>query len=493
MLKIKLNGHDLRYEVFQLVSLFYNKSEIDFIKEDGVYDLESGYDVPNSLIYCKIIKHNEKPIFYSVKIDMQGPVEGSMEKSTASPNKKNKKFKNAVKLTILKCLEQSTDISMPWGILVGIRPTKIVHEGLREGSNFEGIMKVLTGDYAVSNEKACLTLEVAKNESRYLSCSEKAISLYIGIPFCPTRCSYCSFTSNSIKGKDNLVSEYLKALIYETEEMLRYLSLRDYKIDTIYMGGGTPTSLTAEQLNILFNTLQKHIDLKGLREFTVEAGRADSIDKDKLRIIKEAGCSRISINPQTMNDKTLKLIGRGHTSGEVVEKFYLAREYGFDNINMDLIIGLPGEGQAEIHNTLDILKKLAPENITIHTMAIKRASVLNEMEYKNNSIDVREMYDTTSIALRSIGLKPYYMYRQKNMVCPLENIGYCMPDRECIYNIQMIAENISIVALGADAVTKVIYRSENRIERTANVKDVKEYNSRVKEMVENKIRLFESK
>jgi coproporphyrinogen dehydrogenase HemZ len=538
MFKVKLINHEYRYEVFQIISLFYNKSEFEFVQAEEeiviaaaaagvatagaiaaatttetakasvaakaaasasasrstsanantnrdsndtaiVMQLESGYDSVNSKVYCKITGVFEEPIFYEIN------------SNNNSSNKKH--FKNAIKLTILNCLKQLTGMDIPWGILIGIRPTKIVHEAIKTGQDLKSIRDKLTIDFQVSEEKADLTLEVANNEAEFLKCSEKDIGIYIGIPFCPTRCSYCSFTSNSIMGKEELVEEYINALISESEQMLIYLNSKGYKIDTLYFGGGTPTALSVRGLDKIINSIGKYINLKGLREFTIEAGRADSIDREKLKVIKDSGCSRISINPQTMNDETLRRIGRMHSSKEVIDKFYLARELGFNNINMDMILGLPGEGLVEIENTLKILGELSPENITVHTLAIKRASVLNQLEYRDNGSKAALMHKTTENYLRKMDMYPYYMYRQKNMISPLENVGYCIKDHECVYNIQMISENIPVIAFGADAVTKAVFKKENRIERSANVKDVREYINRVDEMVNNKISIFEAR
>lgn len=476
MLRVKLINHELRYEAFHIISLFYNKSEIKFIENEDECDLESGFDSLNSKVYCRILRFNEKPIFYSKLVNADD----------------KKQFKNKIKLTLLNCLKEFTGKDIPWGILVGIRPTKIVHESLKGGYSREHIIEMLTRDYELTREKAELTWEVAHNEAKFLESGKKEISLYLGIPFCPTKCSYCSFTSNSITGKGDLVNKYLDSLLYETGEMLTYLKANDYNIDTLYIGGGTPTSINPFQLERILNAIDKHINLKELREFTIEAGRPDSIDRDKLNIIRDAGCKRISINPQTMNDETLKTIGRMHTSKDAIDKYYMARELGFNNINMDMIIGLPGERESEIYNTLNVLEKLYPENITVHTMAIKRASILSEQNYKTDNNIVKSMYDITAKTIRGMDMYPYYMYRQKNMVSPLDNIGYCKRDKECIYNIQMIAESISIVALGADAVSKILFKDQNRIERAANVKDVREYNARVDEMIANKIKLFET-
>ncbi|EYE89636.1 coproporphyrinogen III oxidase [Fervidicella metallireducens AeB] len=465
-MRIKLVGHAFQYEVFQIASLFYDKSQIHFVT-DGESDVVSIFDEDNKKVYCKMANGLHDEI--------------SLKESDI------KKIKNSIKMTLLRCFKRTTGQDVPWGILVGIRPTKIVHDCFKKDFKDTEIIEYLINEYDVNKDKAQLALEVAKNERKFLDQGTKNVSLYVGIPFCPTRCVYCSFTSNSLKGNERLVEEYLDALIREINFTLEYLAKNNFSIDTLYIGGGTPTSLTAGQLERLFSTMKSHIQLDTLREFTVEAGRPDSIDEEKLRVIKGYGCTRISINPQSMNDETLLRIGRKHTAEDIIEKFEMARKIGFDNINMDIIIGLPEEGLKEIENTMNILKNLSPESITIHTMAIKRASILNQHEYKNKNHMIDMMYENACSASREIGMYPYYMYRQKNMVSPLENVGYCKGGRECIYNIQMIAENKSIISMGADAVTKLVFPEENRIERSANVKDVREYIARIDEMIERKI------
>lgn len=471
MIKVRLLGHDFRYELFQILSLFYDKAEILFEYKGDDYDFESIVDYDNHHIEFKIYNSSNLLASENISINIDD----------------KKTVKNAIKLTALRALKKYTKTNIPWGILVGIRPTKIAHECFKKGLNEEDTVKNLMLNYDLSHDKALLTVEVAKNEARFLTCNKKEISVYIDVPFCPTRCVYCSFTSNSVGGNSRLIEGYIDALIKELQFTFDYIKKRNFKIDTMYIGGGTPTALTANQLERIFEILGSCINLKDLREFTVEAGRPDSIDMQKLMILKKYGCSRISINPQTMNDETLKRIGRMHTSKEVVEKFHLARDLGFDNINMDVIVGLPGEGEREIINTMETLKALSPENITIHTMAIKRASFLNEIGYREESAAVESMCNIASTTARSMGMYPYYMYRQKNMVSPLENVGYCKKDRECIYNIQMIAENISIAAMGPGAITKLVFHDGNRIERVANVKDTKEYIERIDEMIEKKI------
>jgi oxygen-independent coproporphyrinogen-3 oxidase len=466
MINVKLKGHEYRYEAYQILSLFYAKSEIVFNMFES--DIESTFDTQLSLVECEI-----KSALISKKLHVN------------ILDKKN--IKNSIKMTLLKCLEEFTGITIPWGILVGIRPTKVIHDYFNKGLAEDEIIMHLTNDYSLSIEKCNLAIEVAKKEAVFLNKANKSVSIYIGIPFCPTRCVYCSFTSNPIWKNQDLVNCYLNSLLKEINSVFSYLKDSGYNIDTLYVGGGTPTSLNVHQLNKLLSNINYNIPIKDLREVTIEAGRPDSIDLDKLSLIREFGCSRISINPQSMNDETLKRIGRNHTSSDIIAKYNMARELGFDNINMDIIIGLPGEGEKEIQKTMDALEKLSPDSITIHTMSIKRASILNEMEYDVKNSTASIMYDIASSRVREMGMYPYYMYRQKNMVVPLENVGYCRPNKESIYNIQMIAENIPIVSFGADAITKIIFDNENRIERVANVKDVREYVNRIDEMIENKI------
>lgn len=466
MIRIKLTEHEYRYEVFQILSLFYSKSEIVF--SDTECDIESKYNTQHSFVECSITSLG---ISKRLHVNVQD----------------KKSIKNSIKMTLLKCLEEFTGTSIPWGILVGIRPTKIVHDYFNKGIKEDEIIRHLTEDYSLSIEKSQLAIEVAKNESKFLSKKNNSVSVYVGIPFCPTRCVYCSFTSNPIGKNQDLANLYVNSLVKEINCISEHLLLNNYSIDTLYFGGGTPTSLNVNDLQKLLLAIDKNIPIKNLKEVTIEAGRPDSIDMDKLSLIKEFGCSRISINPQSMNDETLKRIGRNHTSSDVINKYNMARELGFDNINMDIIIGLPFEGEKEIIHTMDTLEKLSPDSITIHTMAIKRASILNEKEFKAKSNIANSMYEIASSRVRKIGMYPYYMYRQKNMVAPLENVGYCKQGKECIYNIQMIAENISIISFGADAITKIVFDKENRIERQANVKDVREYVNRVDEMIDKKI------
>jgi oxygen-independent coproporphyrinogen-3 oxidase len=338
---------------------------------------------------------------------------------------------------------------------------------------------------------------VAKVEREKVNLDNKLISIYIGMPFCPTRCLYCSFTSNPIAACSKLVPEYLSALMLEINKVAHYISEKGLKIQCVYFGGGTPTSVSDQQFKVIMGHIyNSFIKNNNVEEFTVECGRPDSITEDKLITMKKYNVHRISINPQSMNDNTLKLIGRNHTVKDTIDKFNMARKMQFDNINMDIIVGLPGEGIEEVEKTCDSIFELNPDNITIHGLSIKRASRLYEdiINKKNYSIASHEnlikMYNRTALLAQDLKMNPYYMYRQKNMVGNMENIGYCKEGKEGIYNIQMIEDKQTIIACGADAVTKAVYPSNNKIERTTNVKDLREYIGRIEEMINKKIQLL---
>ena len=313
----------------------------------------------------------------------------------------------------------------------------------------------------------------------------------MGIPFCPTTCLYCSFTSYPIGKWGKRMDEYLGALFRELEYTAD--RMKGKVLDTVYFGGGTPTSLSAEHLDQVIAKVEELFDLSGVQEFTVEAGRPDSITREKLEVLKRHGITRISINPQTMNQKTLDVIGRRHTVDMVKEKFALAREMGFDNINMDLIIGLPGERMEDVAHTLEEVRRLSPDSLTVHSLALKRAARLN-LEWDQYAdmgmVNTQEMIDLTARFAREMGMEPYYLYRQKNMAGNFENVGYSLPGKACIYNILIMEEMQTIAACGAGTTTKVVFPQENRRERTENVKDVDQYIQRIDEMIERKEKLL---
>ena len=372
---------------------------------------------------------------------------------------------------------------------------------IEEGKTDEEIWDYMKNTYFVSDEKLSLCLEIAHREKEILKDIdyENGYSLYIGIPFCPTTCLYCSFTSYPIGAFKNIVDDYLSCIEKEIDYVAE--NFKGKTLDTIYIGGGTPTTLEPHQIERLIGYLKDKLDLSHVKEFTVESGRPDSITREKLRAMKKMGVTRISVNPQTMNDETLKLIGRRHDVKQLIDAFNLAREEGFDNINMDIILGLPGETSAEVTHTIEEIKKLGPDDLTVHSLAIKRGSklyeVLHEKEMKgelkvpilssiNNTV---EMMKIAADGARDMGLSPYYLYRQKNISGNFENTGYAREGMAGIYNILINEEVQSIVALGAGTVTKRVY-GNGRIERCDNVKDVKLYMDSIEEMIKRKRELF---
>lgn len=405
-----------------------------------------------------------------------------------------KYLKKELKKQIYRVMHELTKAELPWGALTGIRPTKLIVTMIEAAPDVtdEEITSFLKENYYVTDEKAALGIQIARREIKLLEKIdyEEGYSLYIGIPFCPTTCLYCSFTSYPIGAYAKKADDYVTALLKE----ISYASARfaDRKLNSIYIGGGTPTTLEPEQLDRLLHAVRDSFDFSHNQEFTVEAGRPDSITPEKLAVLLKHGVTRISINPQTMNQKTLDLIGRYHTVEQVKETFQMARSMGFDNINMDFIVGLLGETMEDIRFSMEEVQKLNPDSLTIHSLAIKRAARLNIMreQYKDFTIENNEqIMELCAAAAENMGMTPYYMYRQKNIAGNMENVGYARTGRAGIYNILIMEEKQTIVALGAGSVTKRIY-PDGRIERCANVKDVGQYIDRIDEMIERKENLF---
>ncbi|MBQ2609707.1 MAG: coproporphyrinogen dehydrogenase HemZ [Butyrivibrio sp.] len=410
--------------------------------------------------------------------------------------------KNDLKKNIYRMLSLETKRELPWGNLTGIRPTRIVMNLIEEGVNDEEIFKYMKDNYYTSDEKTALSLSIAHREKEILKNIDydNGYSLYIGIPFCPTTCLYCSFTSYPICSYADIVDDYLECIMKEIDYVSE--NFKGKTLDTIYVGGGTPTTLLPEQIERLLGYVYDKLDVSKVKELTVESGRPDSITREKLATMKKMGVTRISVNPQTMRDKTLELIGRRHTVSQLVDSYNMAREEGFDNINMDIILGLPYETADDVRYTMEEIKKLAPDDLTVHSLAIKRGSklaeVLKQKELKGeqkgdvfSSIkNTEEMMKIASEGALSMGLTPYYLYRQKNISGNFENTGYARPGKAGIYNILINEEVQSIVALGAGTVTKRVYGYDGRIERCDNVKDVKLYMSQIDEMIQRKKDLF---
>ncbi len=401
-------------------------------------------------------------------------------------------FKDCFKRFFYRLLAENTGRELPWGNLTGIRPTKLAYAMLEEGKQDQEMIRELGRTHYVSREKAELSIEIARRERELLAGIHYrgGYSLYIGIPFCPSTCLYCSFTSFPIAVCRQRVDQYIDCVIREMEYVSQCYG--DKILDTVYIGGGTPTTLEPEQLDRLLGSLKALFDFSTVQEFTVEAGRADSITLEKLMVLRRHGVGRISVNPQTMKQETLDIIGRKATVEQVLEAYRLARETGFDNINMDLILGLPGETEEDVRHTVEQVVSLSPDSLTVHSLAIKRASRLNQWIQEHGIEALRNTDETMKIAAAGaevLGMHPYYLYRQKNMSGNFENVGYAREGKYGLYNILIMEEVQTIIAVGAGSISKRVY-PDGRIERSENVKDVVQYIERIGEMIERKKNLL---
>ena len=476
MILAKLSKPEFEYDIHSLIKAFFPEENVSATAEDKKYEEEITLQFQ--------VEYEPQQI----KIEWKGKNQESHDRSFPVDFSDRTETKNELKQNFYQILSEITGKKLPWGTLTGIRPTKIPMKFLEEGKTEEEIRTYMQKTYFASDEKIDLSIDIAERELEILKKIdyENGYSLYIGIPFCPTTCLYCSFTSFPVSRFGDRMRAYLDALYKELAFVAKHH--RDKKLTTIYIGGGTPTALDEECLSKLMNMIHELFPVEESEEFTVESGRPDSITKEKFRILKEAGVTRISINPQTMHQETLDLIGRAHTVEQTKEAFLLARECGFDNINMDIITGLPGESLSYVHETLDEIFKLRPESLTVHSLAIKRAAHLNiEMEKYQGMVkgSTNEMLRLVDEYARNMGMEAYYMYRQKNIPGNLENIGYCVPDKECLYNILIMEEKQDIISCGAGASSKYVFE-QGRIERTENVKNLDHYINRIDEMIDRK-------
>ena len=476
-IKLEFTRKNFEYDVYSLVRAFFPSCDV----QTSYRGEEGGTGEFDRLI---LVDEQEEGFLFSIREGERLLYEESVP---AGKDAGRTERKNLLKQAVYRGLSQLTGTALPWGTLTGIRPTKIPMQMLEAGMRNPDIARYMRETYYTSREKTALAIAVANQEKALLEPFdyEKGYSLYVGIPFCPSICLYCSFSSSPIALWKGQVERYLEALFKEIEFGAQAFAGKT--LNTIYIGGGTPTTLEAGQLDRLLDKLEKSFSWSHLQEFTVEAGRPDSITEEKLREMKDHGITRISINPQTMNQKTLDLIGRRHTVEETKEAFALARSLGFDNINMDLIAGLPGEGTKEMAHTLEEISGLDPDSVTVHSLAVKRASRLHELleEYKGTFSNTEEIMDLAADYARRAGMFPYYLYRQKNMAGNFENVGYAKAGKAGIYNILIMEEVQSILALGAGASTKMVWASD-RIERIENVKDIHSYLERIDEMIDRK-------
>lgn len=488
MITVSLNQANFEYDIHSLVKAFFPKEDVKvFADAEKIAELEQE-EAP--LFHMEVLFDEEEQI---VKMDMEG---GKRPMSARCPVdfSDRTETKNRLKRAMYQMLSEYTGQTLPWGTLTGIRPTKIPMGMLEEGKTETEIRQYMEQTYNCSREKTDLSIEIAKRELNLLRQLdyEKGYSLYVGIPFCPSTCLYCSFTSYPLTRWEKEVDHYLDAL--EKEIDFTAESFKEKHLNTIYIGGGTPTTLSPQQLDRLIGKIKSSFDLSRLLEFTVEAGRPDSITREKLEVLRKHDISRISINPQTMKQETLDIIGRHHTVEQTIDSYKLARELGFDNINMDLIMGLPQETLEDVRRTMEILKELEPDNITVHSLAIKRAARLNMFKEDYKDLKMENTWENIALTAeycRDMGLEPYYLYRQKNMAGNFENVGYAKPGKAGIYNILIMEEKQTIMALGAGATTKFVFDHATRMERVENVKDVANYLSRIDEMIDRKRKKME--
>jgi len=493
MIHVYTNRENYQYDLHALLKSFYPEHDVRVYNES---EQDSQNDNGSQVIIRLLDDRMELTLDIDDRKDAQCQDNGqcaSRKEYTNIYKNDTSVTKNDYKLSLYYDLCDYTGKTLPWGNLTGIRPTKLTMGMLEEGLCDEEIIAQMKKMHAVSDEKARLSLDISKREKQILNSIhyEDGYSVYIGIPFCPTTCLYCSFTSYPITVWRKRIQAYLQALFKEIDFVAE--TYHDRILDTIYIGGGTPTTLSADELDMLLQRVHDRFDFQQVKEFTVEAGRADSITREKLDVLKMHGVTRISVNPQTMKDETLRYIGRQHTVAQVIDAFHMAREAGFDNINMDMILGLPGELEADVQHTIDEIKKLNPDSLTVHSLAIKRASKLSQWIEENGIGALRNTDSTMEIAQKgayALDMKPYYLYRQKNMSGNFENVGYAREGKYGIYNILINEEVQTILALGAGSISKRVY-PDGRIERSENVKDVALYIEKIEEMIERKRVLLE--
>lgn len=470
-MNLYVKNHNFHFELENLTRLFFPNEKITVIRD---------FSEPQPpYIYTEV----SDKITISVNI-------GSFNKSETAVKKLADDDNELVSAQLLyKLLCDFTGLTQPWGILTGVRPVKLLRR-LAEESSEEQAVKKFEKDFFVSNEKIALSRETEHNERKILELSKpESFSLYVGIPFCPSRCSYCSFVMASIERAEKLIEPYTKLLCEEIKQTAEIANKLGLRLETVYFGGGTPTTLSAEQLDTVLRTVNNSFDMSTCREFTVEAGRPDTIDIAKLFALKENKVDRISINPQTVNDEVLKTIGRKHTAQQFFDAFELARKCGFDNINTDLIAGLPTDTPESFKNSLDSIVRLNAECITVHTLCMKRASRLTTEGVTldlQQARDAREMLAYTQNILGQNEYIPYYMYRQSRMVGNLENVGWSKRGFESLYNVYVMDETHTILACGSGGVTKLKRNNPDYLERIFNFKYPYEYIDRFDELIQRK-------
>lgn len=470
-MKIITDEKYLEQEIFALTHLFMQDTELDDNKPYIYFNMNL---VGVNLFVDFTIEFEDSTIKFQNTVTIN---------KYKSELEQKRYVKRAVKNQLYNILSKKFNKTLPWGSLTGIRPTKVGYELLESGVDKYFIKEALMKDYNVSESKALLVAQIIKNQTCIIK-NDNLVDLYINIPFCPSKCSYCSFISSEYKQVEKIIPDYINALIKEIRATKKLIEEKTYIVKTIYIGGGTPTVLSASDLELILQELTF-----GVNEFTVECGRPDTITKEKLDVLLKYGVTRISINPQTFVDSTLKRIGRKHSTEDVINAYKLALNYNF-SINMDLIAGLPGESLRGFKKSIQTVLDLYPDNITIHTLAIKKGSTLALEDTKNENEITEKMVTFGQEQMTKSGYKPYYMYKLKNQNAGLENVVF-FREKVCQFNIDSMEETATILACGANAITKRVYVDENRIERQANVKFATDYISRIDEMIIKKRELFD--
>ncbi|MEN6634949.1 MAG: coproporphyrinogen dehydrogenase HemZ [Clostridiaceae bacterium] len=484
MIAISTNRTEYRNDIAEEIRLFLGLAEIVLLEEIDPASAEMIFDLQ--------LVQDDRKISGFAKVKNLEETETFILSENASPLEKKKLEKRALKLACYHLLKRLyPEVATPWGSLTGIRPTKLFREISQHGGE-QAAREQFIDLFDVSQEKTDLAAHICAVQEPFIRAVQpNEIDIYVGIPFCKTKCLYCSFPSEVLGKKDRL-TQYLSLLKHDIAAGAALVKERGLTVRSFYMGGGTPTVLSASQMDELLSFLLEQYGSFGI-EATVEAGRPDTIDREMLLVLKRHGIGRISINPQTMNNETLRRVGRSHTAEDIVRVYELAREIGFDSINMDLIAGLPGETAEEMQRSCDAIVPLAPDNLTVHSLAIKRSSTLKKEldEHALTSADQAErMTQIGAQCAATMGMNPYYMYRQKYMSGNLENVGYALPGKECVYNIDMMEETASILSHGAGTMTKRVFAGQNRIERLPSPKDVPTYLNKLDKLIEDKARFF---
>ena len=495
MKKIEINEvfkEDWNRVLNHIANLFYEDSKIVVAAEDAELSFRFQHSIDEDYTIHTACELAVDGLIYTSNYSIHYDTEGTEKEQGI-------RMKRALSHVMLDVLEQYTGMTQQWGILTGVRPTKLYHKYRKQGMSDDEIYAILKKDFRISDSKIALMREIVERQLIIIPDLDeigKELSVYIGVPFCPTKCAYCTFPAYAIQSnrKAGRVESFIDGLHIEIRAMGKWLKDHNMNITSVYWGGGTPTSIEADEMDALYETMfEAFPNPEKIREITVEAGRPDTITPEKIEVLKKWGIDRISVNPQSYTDETLKAIGRHHTVQETIDKFWLSRESGMNNINMDLIIGLPNEGIEEFQNSLEESAKMQPESLTVHTLSFKRASEMTHNKDKYKVADretVTEMMDMASKWTKENGYVPYYLYRQKNILGNLENVGYCKPGEESIYNIVIMEEVQTILGIGCGASTKFVNPENGKITQFHNPKDPAAYIMTFEEAIEKKVQML---